>query len=488
MSTADPTSTPGSASASTAEPLPEPRAETPLPPDVTPLRAQVAGPVLVAGDADLPTEVAGFNLAIVHTPAVVVGATCADDVVAAVRFATEQRLPVAVQATGHGPVRPAAGALLVTTKRMQGVQVDAARRSARVEAGVRWADVLAAAAEHGLAGLCGSSPTVGVVGYTLGGGMGMLGRAHGFAADHVTAVELVTADGTLRRVTADEESADDRELFWGVRGGKGNFGIVTALEFDLFEVPTLYGGGIFFSADSTAGVLHAWRAWAPTLPPEAATSIALLRVPPMEEMPEPIRGECVAHLRFAHPGPAEEAAALLAPMQAAGEIVMANIDTMPFPVAAVMVHMDPQDPIPAWERGGLLTDLTEQTVDALLGTVGPDVDIPLIMAEVRLLGGALGREPEVPDAVAGRDAAYSVFLVAPGVPELTQVLPAIADGVYAALEPWRAPGGLVNFLGDHHSTEQVGAAWAPEVHERLMVLKRRVDPDDVFCFGYALGT
>ncbi len=488
MSAADPDPISNPTSTSMSAPLPTPRPEAALPPDVTSLRAQVQGPVLVAGDEAMPEEVTGFNLAIVHTPAVVVGATCADDVIAAVRFATEHQMPVAVQATGHAPVRPAVGAVLVTTKRMQSIEVDPVRRSARVEAGVRWADVLAVASEHGLAGLCGSSPTVGVVGYTLGGGMGMLGRSYGFAADHVTAVELVTADGGLRRVTADDASDDDRELFWGVRGGKGNFGIVTALEFDLFEVPIMYGGGIFYSADSAAAVLHAWSAWAPTLPPEASTSVALLRVPPMEELPEPIRGKFVVHLRFAHPGPPELAAPLLAPMQAVGDIVMANIDTMPFPVAAVMVHMDPQDPIPAWERGGLLSEFSGETVDALLAAVGPETDLPLIMAEVRILGGALAREPEVANAVAGRGAPYSLLLVGMMVPELAQVLPAVGDSVYEALAPWKAPGSLLNFLGDQHTPEAVGNAWAPQVHERLLALKRQVDPDDVFCFGHAIGT
>ena len=127
-------------------------------------------------------------------------------------------------------------------------------------------------------------------------------------------------------------------------------------------------------------------------------------------------------------------------------------------------------------------------VDALIAVAGPEADVPLIMAEVRLLGGALGREPTVPNAVAGRDAACSLLVVGPLVPELVQVLPAVGDGFYAALAPWTAPGALVNFLGDRGTPEAVGSAWSPEVHERLLTLKRRVDPDDVFCFGHALGT
>src|SRR4051794_29575613 len=163
--------------------------------DVGELRSRVRGPVFAAGDDGLAAEVAAWNVAVRHTPAVAVGATCAADVVAAVQFAVAHGLPVAVQATGHGPVRDAAGTVLITTRRMQGVAVDPHRRTARVQAGAKWAAVLEAAAEHGLTGLCGSSSDVGVVGYTLGGGMGSLGRRFGFAADLVQAVEIVTPDG-----------------------------------------------------------------------------------------------------------------------------------------------------------------------------------------------------------------------------------------------------------------------------------------------------
>ena len=171
--------------------------------DVDELRSRVHGPVYAAGDDGMAAEVATWNVAVQHTPVLAVGATCAADVAAAVSWATARGLGIAVQATGHGPVRNAAGSVMVTTRRMQGLSIDPERRIARVEAGVKWIRVLEAAAEFGLAGLCGSSSDVGVVGYTLGGGMGSLGRKHGFAADHVTAIEIVTADGRLRRICAE---------------------------------------------------------------------------------------------------------------------------------------------------------------------------------------------------------------------------------------------------------------------------------------------
>ncbi|TFV53948.1 FAD-binding oxidoreductase [Geodermatophilus sp. DF01-2] len=453
------------------------------PADVDDLRRRVHGPVYAAGDEGLAAEVFAWNVAVQHTPTVAVGATCAADVAAAVSWAVAHRLPVAVQATGHGPVRNAAGSVLVSTRRMQGVIVDPVRRTARVEAGVKWEKILAAAAEHGLTGLCGSSSDVGVVGHTLGGGMGSLGRKYGFAADAVVAFDIVTADGALRSVSADSEP----ELFWGVRGGKGNFGVVTSIEFALVPVRSVIGGGLFFVAEDAAAVLHAFREWAPTMPEEVGTSIAVLRLPPMEQLPEPLRGQTVVHLRYAYCGddPAE-GERLVAPMKDAGRVVLGYLGPLRT-TEMDAVHMDPQDPMPGWEKGMLLAELTEETVEAFLAAAGPQVQVPLVMAEIRLLGGALAREPHVPDAVAGRDAAWSVLVLGPMVPELTEVLPQVGRGVLAALEPWAAPGCMVNFLGDVSGPDEVAAAYPPAVRERLLGLKAAVDPGGVFSFGHALS-
>jgi hypothetical protein len=449
--------------------------------DVEELRGRVHGPVYAAGDDGLTAEVATWNVAVQHTPAVAVGATCAADVAAAVSWAVAHDLGVAVQATGHGPVRNAAGSLMITTRRMQGLSIDPERRTARVEAGVKWARVLEAAAEFGLAGLCGSSSDVGVVGYTLGGGMGSLGRKHGFAADHVVAVEMVTADGRLRRICADSEP----ELFWAVRGGKGNLGIVTALEIELVTVSSMFGGGIFFAADDAPALLHRFRQWAPTLPDEVSTSIAILRLPPMEQLPPPLRGQTVVHLRFAYAGDDHALAErLLSPMKVAGTIVLGYVGPMRTDEMDA-IHMDPVDPMPAWEKGMLLSDLTAETVDALLAVAGPQVDVPLIMTELRLMGGALGRQAKVPNAVPGRGGAYSVLVLGPGVPELARVVPAVGKGVLASLAPWASPEKMINFLGDVTGPAEVAAAYPAASIERLREVKRIVDPAGVFSFGHA---
>jgi FAD/FMN-containing dehydrogenase len=371
--------------------------------------------------------------------------------------------------------------MMITTRRMQGVFVDPDRRLARIQAGVKWHQVMEAAADFGLAGLCGSSSDVGVIGYALGGGLGSLGRKHGFAADMIQAAELVTADGALHRISAESEP----ELFWAVRGGKGNFGIVTAIEMELVPLTTLYAGGIFFAGADAAAVLHAYREWAPTMPEDVTTSIAILRMPDLEELPPPLRGQTVVHLRYAYCGTDQaEAERLIEPMKSAGTVLLGFVGPMRTDEMDG-IHMDPVDPLPAWEKGMLLSDLTAETVDALLAAAGPEVQVPLIMVEIRQLGGALTRQPTVPNAVAGRDGAWVVYVLGPGVPELAQVVPAVGRGVLAALEPWRAPGCLVNHLGEVSGPEEVAAAWPPAVFERLAAVKQTVDPTGVFSFGHA---
>jgi FAD/FMN-containing dehydrogenase len=450
-------------------------------PDLDLLDDAVIGPVLPGDAAAAAAEIATFNLAITHRPEVVVGAACAEDVVAAVRFAVRSGLPVAVQATGHGPVVPADGAVLVTTSRMRAVTIDPERRTARVEAGVRWRDVIDAAAVHGLAPLSGSSSQVGVVGYTLGGGIGLLARQYGFAADLVTSVELVTADGRLRVVDADS----DPELFWAVRGGKSNFGIVTALEFRLLELRELYTGSIFFDGGDARRVLSAYRQWAPELPERTTTSVAVLRLPPHDTLPPPLRGRTVVHLRFAHNGDADEGARLLSTMTSAASPILEMAGPMPF-TATDAVHQDPTDPLPARERTLQLRDLTEEAVE-LLVRQAVESDAPFAMVEVRQLGGALARQPDVPNAVAGREGRYAVLMLGVLVPGAEDALAAAMERLDAALRPWATGTALLNFVGDGTTPARVRAAWRPDDLARLLAVKDRLDPGNVFRFGHALA-
>ena len=443
------------------------------------LAHQVAGTVLDGSDPGAAAEAAGFNTAVTHRPSVVVAAEGPGDVAAAVRYATAVGSPLAVQATGHGAAVPVDGAVLVTTSRMTGVRVDPVARTARVDAGVRWRSVIDAAVPHGLAPLSGSSSGVGVVGYTLGGGMGHLARRHGFAADHVRAVELVCADGEPRRVTAES----DPELFWAVRGGQGRFGIATAVEFHLVPLPDFFGGAMVFGAAAVEPVLHAFAAWAPSLPEEVTTSVALLRLPHVEDVPPPLRGVVSLALRFGFAGPAAAGEELLAPMRRVAAPVLDSVGPMSY-AAVDGIHMDPTEPMPAVMRGGLVHSMPGELVDTLLAVAGPGVEVPLAMVELRLMGGALARPAAVPNAVAGREGAFSLSVVAPAPPPLAATAHAVTAGVLDALEPWSPGTTLVNFAGHGGEQAPIGA-WAPGVLERLRRVKASVDPHDVF--GGTLG-
>jgi FAD/FMN-containing dehydrogenase len=434
----------------------------------------VAGPVFHRGDPAFTAETAGFNTAVTHSPAVVVAAGNAGDVAAAVRYANDEGLPVAVQATGHGASAPADGTVFVSTKRMQGVRIDPVARVARVEAGVRWRKVIDAAVPHGLAPLSGSSSGVGVVGYTLGGGMGHLARRHGFAADLVRSIELVTADGEARTVTAES----DPELFWAVRGGQGRFGIATALEFDLVPVPRFFGGALLFVGAAIAEVLHAFAAWAPTMPEEVTTSVALLRLPPVDDVPPPLRGVVSLALRFGLTGSPVRGEALLAPMRKVAAPILDSVGPMSY-AAVDRIHMDPTEPMPAVMRGGLLHSAPADMLDTLLEVAGPHVEVPLAAVELRLMGGALGRPAEVPNAVAGREGTYSLSVVAPAPPPLLASAHAVTARVLDSLAPWSPGTSLVNFAG-HGGASAQSRAWTPDTLQRLRRLKATVDPRNVF--------
>src|SRR5690242_130703 len=446
-----------------------------LPKDAAALAAAVAGSVLLPGDAGYDEERAVFNLNHELVPAVIVVAQGTADVQAAVAFAARQRRPVLVKTTGHQVVGPAPGAVVIATRRMNDVTVDAAGRTARVGAGAVWSEVIEEAAKAGLAPLSGSTPTVGVSGYTLGGGLSpTLGRSRGYAADHVRSLEVVTADGKLRHVDAETEP----ELFWALRGGKGNFGVVTALEFDLFPVPRLYGGGIYFPGERMADVLRAWAAWHPGTPETMVSSFAVLRLPPRPELPEPLRGAFLVHLRIAYDGSAADGERLVAPLRAVAPAVLDTVADMPY-TAVGSIHSDPPQPVPYYERGIMLREFPAQAQDKLVELVGPDSGSTLTIAELRALGGAWDREPAVPNAVATRGMAYTVLGVAGGPLEEEQRLKESVAALLDGMAPWQGDRRLVNFLAPEEAAD-AAAVYGPERYERLAAVKKTYDPANMF--------
>ncbi|MBF9133241.1 FAD-binding oxidoreductase [Plantactinospora sp. S1510] len=445
--------------------------------DLARLTAEVAGPVVVPGDDGYAAETATWNTALVQRPAVAVGATSAADVRAAVRFADANGLPVATVATGHGAVVTADGALMINLRRIDGVRVDAGLRTATIGAAVTAQRLIDAAVEVGLAPLAGSSGNVGVVGYVLGGGISpTLARTYGFAADHVHAAEIVTADGSLRRIDRDHEP----DLFWAIRGGMGNFGVVTSLTVGLVPVTRLYGGGLYFSGDHVEQVVDAYRRLVAAAPEELSVSLAFLRLPSAPSVPEPLRDRFSVHVRIAYLGSAADGHRLVADLRAAAPPLIDTMAEMPYTTIAA-IHADPVEPVPTYEMSALLRDFPTEAAEALIAAAGPGVDTPVGMVEIRQLGGALGREPGVPNAVGNRDAAFQLSAAAFGAPgmaeEFRTPLVALAD----AMARWATGGRQANFLTGYDTTaEAVARAYAPRTYQRLVEVKRAFDPRNLF--------
>ena len=429
------------------------------------LREAVAGRVLAPGEDGYDAARLSWQRRFDPRPAVIVEAAGVADVAAAIRFAREHELPLTVQATGHGTVRAADDGVLLKTGAMTSVEVDPHRRVARVGAGALWSDVIAAAAPHGLAPLSGSSPTVGVVGYTLGGGVGWLSREYGYAADSVVGADLVTADGSLVK------AEDDGDLFWALRGG-GNFGVVTALEFRLHPAGDVYAGMAMFDVARAADAMAVYREWAPDEPDASNTALVVAQIPPIPEMPEPVRGKRVLILRAFHLGPADEAERLLAPLrEAAGPPLLDAMRATTFPDAAVM--MPPPPPSVGVMNLELFETVPDEAISAVVEAEGPIAGI-----ELRHWEGAPSRPPENAGPTGHRDVPFSIVVGAQSPdPAAIDELRAAVEAVVARLRPHATGQSFLNFLGE---PERVADAYTPEDYQRLGEIKAAWDPDNVF--------
>jgi FAD/FMN-containing dehydrogenase len=441
---------------------------------------RVAQLLVRPGDPDWDTARAAWNLAVDQRPAAVAHPETAEDVVALVHHARTHGFRIAPQGTGHnaGAIASLDGAILVKTSKMREVVVDPAARTVRVGAGVLWEEVVEATHEHGLAALSGSSPDVGVVGYTLGGGVSWLARTYGLSCNNVRAIELVTADGRLVRTTADHEP----ELFWALRGGGGSFGIVTAMELELFPIGEVFAGAMFWPIERAGEVLHTWRELTADLP-EAMTSVGrILQLPPIPDIPEPFRGRSFVLVEAIFLGDAEEGARLLEPLRA----LQPEIDTLAVipPAALIRLHMDPEQPVPGFGDVRLLRELPAEAIDALIAVAGPGTGSPLLSMEVRHLGGAARRAPEGHGALPGLDCEYLAFGVGmPVTPELDAAIRARVDDVNEALAPWAADTTYFNLV---EQPADARAFYRAETYRRLREAKRHYDPTDLFLANHRI--
>ncbi len=444
--------------------------------DLGELKSRLRGELVGPGEDRWDAARQAWNLAAQRQPAAVVYPTEVEDAAAAIDYARQNGLRVAVEGTGHGavPLGPLEDALLVRTDRLVEVAVDVERRVARVGAGVIWRDVLDATGESGLAALAGSSPDVGVVGYSLGGGLGWLGRRYGLCCNSVTAVELVTADGEARRVDQDHEP----ELFWALRGGGCGLGIVTAMEIGLVPVGEVYAGSLVLPAgDDARSILQAYREWAESVPDELTSIARFLHLPPLPEVPEELRDRPLITLGACYAGPPEEGAALVAPLRELGEPVMDLFTTMPAS-QIVTIHMDPEEPVPGLIHHKLLRELPEEAVDAFVDVAGPGSGSPLLVAELRQLGGALATEPENAGALSHLDGAFVCLGVGIAMaPEQVEPVNRHLDALTDALSPWGAERDYYNFA---ERAAEPSALFGPEALKRLSRVKSTWDPEGLF--------
>jgi FAD/FMN-containing dehydrogenase len=429
--------------------------------------------VLARGSDGYEANRGAFNVLLSQDPARIVTPRDARDVADAIAYAKAEGLRIGAQRTGHSaePLGDLSDTLLLRTAAMSGVSIDADRRIARVGSGALWGDLVPQASDMGFAAAHGSSPTVGIVGYSLGGGVGWYGRKHGLQCNLVTAIELVDAEGNERRVDAD----NDPELFWAMRGSAGDFGIVTALEFELLPVHEVFAGALFFPVERMSEIFGAWHAFTATAPDEITSLARIMNFPPIPEIPEPMRGKSFAIVEAVALLGEAEATEVLAPLRDLGP-AMDTFAVQP-PAGISGLHMDPPDPAPYAAYGMLLNELPGEAIDAFVGAVGPDSGTHLLSVEIRHDGGAMAKSGPGHGAMDCLPGEFLVFGVNV-VPDPAAMAPTKAwlGATEDAMKPWDA-GRYLNFSDE---AEDIAVAYPPATVERLRAAKSKYDPENFF--------
>ncbi|MEV7807787.1 FAD-binding oxidoreductase [Microbispora sp. NPDC088329] len=435
------------------------------------LRRAVRGRVLVPGDDDFEAARLPWNRAVDQQVRAVVEIEDAADAAAVVRYAKQAGHAVAAQPSGHGATTRLDGTILVRTGRLRGVEIQPEQRTARVEAGVQWGELLSATGKHGLTGLPGSSPVVSVTGYTLGGGLGWFARRHGWASGAVRAFEVVDADGEALRVTADS----DPDLFWALRGGGGDFALVTAMELDLHPAPLLYGGRMLWPAERAPEVLAAYREVTSTAPAELTAWFTMVKFPPLPQVPEPLRGLSGVAVDSTFLGGEEEGRDLLRRFEDIPGMMLDTRAVMPLD-ALGGICAEPTQPVPGAGRGELLTGLGDAVGADLLAAAG---DIaPLASVQVRHLGGAVSRPADGGGAAGPIAEPYLLGMIGPIMsPESGQAVAARLADIARAMAPHTTGRKPLTYLG---GGETAVSAFDPDTLARLQEIKRRRDPAGVF--------
>jgi FAD/FMN-containing dehydrogenase len=438
------------------------------------------GRVATDSDSDWDEARQAWNLAADQNPAAVAFVESADDISKVIGFARDNGLKVTGQGTGHGAASlgPLEDVILIKTERMRAVDIEGEK--ARAEAGALAENLAEAAATAGMCSMPGTSPTVGVAGYTLGGGLSWLGRKYGWACSRVAAIEVVTADGEARTV----DSTSDPDLFWALRGGGGGYAIVTALHVELVPVAEAYAGALLLPAELTADGLHAYHEWAADAPEEVGSQVRLMNLPPIPDVPEVIRGKKFLQISAACIGSKEEGEKAIAPLREIGEPLMDTFDQIPA-TGLTRIAMDPEPPVPAVGHHAVLNELPAGAIDAFVEAAGPESDSPLLLAELRQLGGALARPAENGGALSKLDGDWVMLGIGMLMdPAMKDPIDAQLDKLADALKPWAAPGGYFNYA---ERPCEVDAILPNEICERLALVKRSWDPDSLILANHSVA-
>jgi FAD/FMN-containing dehydrogenase len=438
---------------------------------------ELDGELIAAGDSGYDEARALWNGAHDPQPALIARCRDTDDVRSAVGFARSEGLELAVRSGGHSipGFSSVDGGLVIDLAPIKSIEVDPEARVARVGAGVTWAELDAATQEHGLAVTGGLVSSTGVAGFTLVGGIGWLMRKHGLACDNLRAAELVTADG--RAVVASE--GEDRELLWGLRGGGGNFGIVTSFEFDLHPVgPTVNAGVVFYDGARAQEILEFYRAYVRGLPEELTTLVNLLTAPPAPFLPEEWHGRKLVALIGCYAGDPEEGARAMAPMKELGEPVADLMGPMPYVQMQGLIDALWPKGTQAYMKAGYLNELDDAAI-ATAARCHQGASSPASEIHFHHFGGAVARGAEG-SAYGERDAQFvlNVIAVSHDDSDFGQH-ERWAQETYAAMEPSLTGGAYVNFLSDE-GADRVRAAYGEEKFARLRALKDRFDPTNLF--------
>jgi FAD/FMN-containing dehydrogenase len=437
-----------------------------------------SGELLHQGDDGYDEARKVFNGMIDRSPALIARCGGPDDVVAAVNLAREHRLPLSVYGGGHGVTGSAVvdAGVCVDLRGMRAIDVDSDDRTVRAEGGATWGEFDAATQEHGLAVTGGRVTDTGIGGLTLGSGSGWLERKLGFVCDNLIAAEVVTADG--RKVTASED--ENADLFWGLRGGGGNFGIVTAFHLRLHEIgPIVLGGMLMYPAEAAGDLVRFYRDFVKDAPDEVGSAVAFISAPPLDFVPEPVRGQPVVGVVVCYAGPVEEGEERMRPLREFGPPALDIVQPMPYVAVQQMLDPPNQKGMQNYWSADFLDELPNEAVDVLVEHATKPVS-PLTQILLVPGGGAIARVDEDATAFGQRSAPFNIhYLSMWPDPADTEKNIAYTRGLATAMKPWTTGRAYLNFIGDE-GTARVEAAFGTERYKRLQALKDEWDPENLF--------